>query len=113
MNRLSLALVALVGILAGGLGVSLLRPQAPGLTEPDIRSIIAQQLTRQKQTAAVNPDQVNKLIEDYLMSDPTILQRMNDKLDEQKAVAQRTAEKAALDAHYADLYQSPDGVVLG
>ena len=115
MNRLSLALVALVGILAGGLGVSLLRPQAPGLAEPDVRAIIAQQLAREKtpQTAAVDPGQVNKLIEDYLMSDPTILQRMNDKLDEAKAVAQHTAEKAAIDAHFADLYQSPDGVVLG
>jgi protein-disulfide isomerase len=115
MNRLSIALVALVGILAGGLGVSLLRPQAPGLAEPDARAIIAQQLSRDQspKVAAVDPGAVNKLIEDYLMSDPTILQRMNDKLDAQKADVEHAAEKASIDAHYADIYQSPDGVVLG
>lgn len=116
MNRLSFALVALVGILAGGLGVSLLRPQAPaGLAEPDVRAMIAQQLSRDKpaSAAALDPGEVDKLVENYLMADPTILQRMNDKLDAQKATAERTAEKQELDAHYADIYQSPDGVVLG
>ncbi len=41
MNRLSLVLVALVGILAGGLGVSLLRPAAPGLADADVRGIVS------------------------------------------------------------------------
>ena len=115
MNRLSIALVALVGILAGGLGVSLLRPTSPGLAETDVRAIIAQELSREKapDPAQFEPARMNAFIEDYLMSDPTILQRMNDKLDAQRAVAQRASEKAMIDAHFADLYQSPDGVVLG
>lgn len=115
MNRLSIALVALVGILAGGLGVSLIRPQAPGLAETDVRAIIAQELSRDKgtKTAELDSSKVDTLIENYLMGDPTILQRMNDKLQQQTADAQRAAEKEEIDAHYADLFQSPDGVVLG
>lgn len=115
MNRLSIALVALVGILAGGLGVSLIRPQAPGLAETDVRAIIAQELSRDKttKTADLDSSKVDTLIENYLMGDPTILQRMNDKLQQQTAIAQRAAEKEEIDAHYADLFQSPDGVVLG
>jgi protein-disulfide isomerase len=115
MNRLSFALVALVGILAGGLGVSLLRPQAPGLADADVRAIVTQQLGKAQASDTASPDsaQLNQAIENYLMNDPSILQRMNDRLDEQKQVAERDAERTTLQAHYADIYQAPDNVVLG
>ena len=63
--------------------------------------------------AALDPQQVDLLVESYLMQDPTILTRMNDKLDEQKAIAQRTAMKAEIQSHFADIYQASDEVVLG
>jgi protein-disulfide isomerase len=112
MTRLSLILVALVGILAGGLGVSLLRPA--GLADADVRAIVAHQMKIDPATPApLDPQQVDQLVESYLMQDPTILTRMNDKLDQQKAIAQRTAVKAEIQAHFADIYQAPDQVVLG
>jgi protein-disulfide isomerase len=111
MNRLSLVLVALVGILAGGLGVSLMRPAAPGLADNDVRGIVSEMVATGKlqAQAALDPKQ----IESYLMSDPNILERMNDRLADEKAAAQRQAMKATIDAHYADIYQAPDQVVLG
>src|SRR5690348_7745062 len=112
MTRLSFVLVALVGILAGGLGVSLLRPA--GLADADVRAIVAHQMKLTPQAPApLDPKQVDQLVESYLMQDPTILTRMNDKLDEQKAIAQRTAMKAEIQSHFADIYQASDEVVLG
>ena len=116
MSRLSFALVLLVGLLAGGLGSLLLRP-ASSLSDGDVRGIITDMLKQDKAsapaTAEIDPDKVQTLVENYLMSDPTILQRMNDKLAEQKQVAARKAMKDEIDAHAADIYQSADNIVLG
>ena len=117
MSRLSFALVLLVGLLAGGLGSLLIRTP-PAISEADVRGIITAMLKQDKpgppqETADLDPAKVNKLIENYLMSDPTILQRMNDKLAEEKQVAERQAMKDELDAHAADIYQAADNVVLG
>ncbi len=151
MSRLSFALVILVGLLAGGFGVALLRPASPALTDADVRAVVADMLAADKlntpaapvvpaglsednvrqifndmlatdkanapvqspQVAELDPDKVDKLIENYLMSDPTILSRMNDKLQEAQHVAARQAQKDAIDANYAQIYQQPDTIVLG
>jgi len=117
MSRLSFALLLLVGLLVGGLGSLVLRTP-PTISDADVRGIITDMLSKDKapapqQTADLDPSKVNKLIENYLMSDPTILQRMNDKLAEEKQVAERKAMKDELDAHRADIYQAADNVVLG
>lgn len=117
MSRLSFALVLLVGLLAGGLGSLLLRT-APTISDADVRGIITDMLKQDKastpqQTADLDAAKVDALIENYLMSDPTILQRMNDKLAEEKQVADRRAMKDEIDAHAADIYQAADNVVLG
>jgi len=113
MSRLSFALVLLVGLLAGGLGSLLLRG-AP--SESELRATIAQMLSTDKSTtttAELDTGKVNKLIEDFLMSDPGILQRMGDKLTEQKQVAARAAMKKQLSDHADEIYQAADNVVLG
>jgi protein-disulfide isomerase len=114
MSRLSIVLVLIVGLLAGSLGSFLLRP-ASTLTDADIRGIVTDTLKQDKPaaTAAVDSGTVKKLIEDYLLSDPTILTRMNDKLAEDKRVAARQAMKDELAAHASEIYQSADNIVLG
>src|SRR5262245_3788367 len=116
MSRLSFALVLLVGLLGGAMGTLLLKPQ-PTLSERDVQSIVFSILKDQQPpptvVADLDPDKVNKLIEGYLMSDPAILDRMNEKLADEKRVAQRATEKAAIEAHRADIYQSADQVILG
>ncbi|MEP7241175.1 MAG: thioredoxin domain-containing protein, partial [Devosia sp.] len=121
MARLSFVLVLLVGLLAGGLGMFLLHPAPPpGLGDAEVRSIVAQIMhdaapapAPTPKVADLDPAQLDQVIEDYLLSDPTILQRMNDRLAERQQVAERAAVKSQLDAHYADIYQAPDNVVLG
>jgi protein-disulfide isomerase len=118
MSRLSFALVLLVGLLAGGLGSLLLRADPTPVNEAQVRSIITDMLAQDKAgapkgTAAIDLDKLDSVIDTYLMSDPTILQRMNDKLAEQKHVAERKAEKDAIDSHAAEIYQASGNVVLG
>lgn len=114
MSRLSFALVLVVGLLGGTLAALLLRP-SPSLTDAQVRAIITDVLNEDKSTSTASLDagKVNQLIEDYLLNDPTILQRMNDKLVEQKQVAARKAMKDEIDAHAAEIYQAADNVVLG
>ena len=117
MSRLSLVLVALVGVLAGGLGVSLLRPQPVALSEGDVRAIISEMLASDHaaapQVAELDPAKVNKLVEDYLMSDPQILERVGQKLQLAHQVALREAQKARLDEQSAAIYKSSANVILG
>ena len=118
MSRLSFALILLVGLMAGGLGSFVLRPVEAPLDDTQVRGIVSEMLQRDKAmapkaTAALEPSQINKLVEDYLMSDPTILSRMNDRLAEEKRVAQRKAQKDELDAHHAEIYDAAGNVVLG
>jgi protein-disulfide isomerase len=115
MSRLSFALVLVVGLLAGALGSFLLRPVST-LSDADIRGIVTDALKQDKPAAAMaelDSGKVNKLVEDYLLSDPTILQRMNDKLAADKQVAARKAMKDELTAHASEIYQSADNIVLG
>jgi protein-disulfide isomerase len=118
MSRLSFALVLLVGLLGGGLGATLLRPMPETLSDSEVRGIITDMLTRHDadhpvQSAEIDPGKLNTIIENYLMSDPAILDRMNGKLAEVKRVAERKAEKDAIAAHFDAIYDADGNVVLG
>ncbi|MEO7221494.1 MAG: thioredoxin domain-containing protein, partial [Devosia sp.] len=116
MSRLSFALVLVIGLLAGGLGVSLLRP-TPALDDGQVRGIITEMLEKDHAAgpavAEVDPAKVNQLIEDYLMNDPAILDRMSGKLAQARRVAERQAQKAAIEANSAQIYDASGNVVLG
>jgi protein-disulfide isomerase len=111
MSRLSFGLVLIVGILAGGLGVSLL-DRGPAPLEPtDVRGIVSEMLADAPQE--LDPVQLNALVEDFLMSDPTILERMTSKLSAAKKVAQREAQAQLIAANYAAIYDDAGNVILG
>ena len=117
MSRLSFGLVLLVGILAGGLGVSLIDRGPAPLSDADVRGIIGEMIAADKAGAAppaeLDPMQLNAMVEDYLMSDPAILDRMSAKLAAAKKVAQREAQARLIAANYSAIYDDAGNVVLG
>jgi protein-disulfide isomerase len=115
MSRLSFGLVLIVGLLAGGLGVSLLDRGPAPLNGDDVRGMISDMLAADKAGAApqLDPDEIVSLVDDYLMSDPTILDRMSTKLAAAKKVAQREAQAKLIAANYSAIYNDAGNVVLG
>ncbi|WP_423067800.1 DsbA family protein [Devosia sp. CN2-171] len=139
MSRFTTTLVLLVGVLAGGLGVSIAtRPtvdvsqvraiaedvvaQAPkstvGLTESAVETIVADLVARQpKQNhpgeGVIDAATINPMIEDYLLKNPRILQRVTVALNAE-LTAERIAEtKAAIAELRLTLFESPGQIVLG
>ncbi|MBN9308483.1 MAG: thioredoxin domain-containing protein [Devosia sp.] len=142
MSRLTIALVLLVGALAGGLAVSLATrtaldetqvrtiaedvvaaapKTAAGLTPSAVESIVTDLIARQPkqntpqsdQVASVDAATINPMIEDYLLKNPRILQKVSAALDAE-LTAERTAQtKAAIAELQPALYSAPGQVVLG
>lgn len=119
MSRVTLALVALVGILAGALGYSVLDKPAPQTDAVAVRAIVDEALAARdaaqppQAVAAIDPAELNPLIEDYLMSDPKILQRMSVALDSTLQSEQRQQATTAIAAMRDKIFNDPDQVVLG
>ncbi len=64
------------------------------------------------QLAAVDAKTLDPLIENYLMSDPQVLQRMTDNLNRQNKMDEALKDKQAISANSAAIYND-DNVVLG
>ncbi|MEQ1768531.1 MAG: DsbA family protein [Devosia sp.] len=122
MQRLTILLVAVVALLAGGLGSFLLRPAPTTLDESKVRAIFTEMLDASAasgpaaapQSAAVfDANELNPMIESYLMGDPGILDRMTAKLTEARKVEQRRANAEIIQANFGAIYDDPDNVILG
>ena len=139
MSRLTTALVLLVGALTGGLGVSIAtRPavdesqvraiaaevvaEAPrpsgGLTESAVETIVADLVARQpKQNhpgdSVVDAATINPLIEDYLLKNPRILQRVTEALNAELTAERVAATRAAIAELRPALFEAPGQIVLG
>lgn len=124
MPRLTLALVAFVAVLAGGLGLSLLHRPAPTTDEAAVRSIVAAMLAAHDRQAAlagpaapamaeIDPAKLNPMIENFLMSDPSILNRLSVKLDTQTRMAEAAATRAAIATMHDAIFNAPNQIVLG
>lgn len=127
MPRVTLALVALAGILAGALGYAVVNHPQPQTDTAAVRSIVEDVLaTRQvalaatapvnvapQAVASLDPKVLNPMIESYLMSDPAILQRLSSALDTQMKVAARTQSTKVIATMKEAIFNDPDQVVLG
>ncbi len=121
MSRLSLVLVALVGVLAGALGyavVSRPQPLEPAAVQALIDKALSEYEGQRLATTAAQPpsvsaDQINPLIESYLMSDPKILQRMSVALETTLRREEQAQSRSAIASMQNAIYNAPGQVVLG
>lgn len=140
MSRLTTVLVLLVGVLAGGLGASLLaRPAVdesavraiaedvvakapkpePGITASTVETIVADVIARRpkqdlpQSTAALDQSTLDPMIETYLMGNPRILQKLSAALDAELTAERTAATKTALAELKPALSEGDDHIVLG
>ena len=165
MSRTSVLLVLIVGLLAGGVGMTVLRPavseaqvrdiaqsvvaEAPkpaaALSPDEVRSIaqqvvaelpspatpevdksavetiVADFIARQPRqntpeatnVAALDPGKLNPMIESYLMDNPSILQRVSDKLADDVATQRKEETRTQLAALKTAIYDEPSNIVIG
>lgn len=125
MSRVTLVLVALVGILAGALGYSVVTRPAAQTDAVAVRALIDEAITaydaeRQaaqaalpQDVAALDPETLNPLIESYLLSDPKILQRMSVALDTTLQAEERAQATGAIASMKEAIFNDPGQVVLG
>ncbi|MET3897018.1 protein-disulfide isomerase [Devosia sp. UYZn731] len=127
MQRVTLALVALAGILAGALGFSVLHQDTHQTDTAAVRSIVEDILASHdtqlasaapinqapQAVASLDPKVLNPMIESYLMSDPTILQRLSSALDSKMQVAAREKSTQVIATMKDAIFNDPNQVVLG
>jgi len=125
MSRVTLALVALVGILAGALGYSVVNRPAPQTDTVAVQALIddaisaydaaraEEQSALPQDVATIDPATLNPLIESYLMGDPKILQRMSVALDTTLQAEEREQATTAIAAMREAIFNDPGQVVLG
>lgn len=125
MSRVTLALVAVAGILAGALGYSTVNKPAPQTDTAAVQALIddaisaydARRVTEAaaapQDVATIDADTLNPMIESYLMSDPKILQRMSVALDTTLQAEEREQATTAIASMQDAIFNDPDQVVLG
>src|SRR5690606_9427476 len=112
MNRLPIVLAAVAGILAGALGFSLLNQPKPETDAVAVRAIVEQVLAEQPapeapQVAALDPAVLNPMIEDYLMSDPKLLQRLSVALEDTLRVEEQERTQVAMAEFRDAIFNAP------
>jgi protein-disulfide isomerase len=125
MSRVTLALVALAGILAGAFGYSMLNRPAPQTDVATVQAMIDEAIetyaskqmleasSAPQPVAALDPAELNPLIESYLLSDPKILQRMSVALDTTLQAEERSQATTAIASMRDAIFNDPGQVVLG
>ena len=126
MSRVTIALVALAGILAGALGYATLARPAPQADSVAIQAMIddaistydaqrsaARAAAPPQDVAAIAPETINPLIESFLMNDPKILQRMSVALDSTLKAEEREQSTAAIASMHEAIFNDPGQIVVG
>lgn len=123
MNRLTILLAAVAGILAGALGYGFFNQPTPQIDEVAVRAIVEQMLEEQmalsepaqaeSDVASIDPTVLNPMIEQFLLDDPKVLQRVSTAL-EQTLRAEEAERSATALAEFRDqIFNAPGQIVLG
>ena len=125
MSRVTLALVALVGILAGAFGYQAINKPVPQTDTVAVQALIdeaisaydarrlAEASSAPQDVASIDPAVLNPMIENFLMGDPKILQRMSLALDTTLQAEERSQATTAIASMQEAIFNDPGQVVLG
>lgn len=129
MNRLSIVLAAVAGLLAGALAYSLIVRPEPQTDVAAVRAIVEEMLAEQNAAMAtwraaepapelapaptIDAATINPMIESYLLSDPKLLQRMSAALEAQLQTEEQERSAVALANFHDKIFNAPDQIVLG
>jgi protein-disulfide isomerase len=138
MPRLTVLLFALVAVVGFGVAWVAVRPAPVGLSESEVRSIVSEAIAqepapltddtvrslitaaladrdadRQQSHMPIDAETLNPLIEDYLLTNPRILQRVSAALDQEIKAAEAEQAREAIAAQQTEIYEDPDHIVLG
>lgn len=118
MSRLTVVLIALVALLAGGLAASLWLRPVPGLTADEVRAIVSQEVadaeTVQKAGASsIDAATLHPMIESYLLANPAILEKMSIALTAERNAQEAEANRQAIASIHDDIFNDADQVVIG
>lgn len=123
MNRLTIILAAVAGILAGALGYGYFNQPTPQMDEVAVRAIVEQMLEDQlartepaqadTEVANIDPAVLNPMIEQYLLDDPKVLQRVSTALEQTLRAEEAERSETALAAFRDEIFNAPGQIVLG
>jgi protein-disulfide isomerase len=118
MNRIVLVLAILVAFLAGALGFSLLERPAPQTDLVAVRAIVDEALAASRPEAppalaSIEPEVLNPLIEDYLLSNPKLLQRISVALEETLRHEEQQRNLSVITEMHDAIFENAADVVLG
>lgn len=115
MSRLSAGLLALVCLIAGALAATLWLQSSPTLTRDDVRQIAADVVSEQApmQTGDIDASKLHPMIESYLLSNPTLLERMSVALRDQKNAEAADKAKTAIADMKDEIFDAPNQIVVG
>lgn len=123
MQKSTIALTALAGVLAGALAWSVIDRPTASVSEAEIRTLIDSAVSTKLAEAmpapeAVSPpildaDFLNPMIEDYLMTNPSLLRRMVANLEAVERTEAMAKSETAIADNAEQLFNAPNQVVLG
>ncbi len=136
--RLTLLLFAIVAVLGFAVAWIAVRPPPAGLSEQQVRAIVSdamaaepapltdenvrgliaaalaeREAARPQSHAVLDPEILNPMIEEYLLANPRILQRVSEALDTEIRQAEAERARAAIAEMHTAIFDDPDHVVLG
>lgn len=140
MPRTTILLVLIVGLVAGGVGMTVFRPavseaqvreialaivtdspQPASLDRSAVETIVADFIAQQPRqnvpadiaVAELDPGKLNPMIESYLMDNPSILQRVSERLQQEVTAKRKEETRTQLAALTSEIYEAPGQIVLG
>ncbi|WP_417581778.1 DsbA family protein [Pelagibacterium sp.] len=120
-KAINIGLAAAIVVLGAGLAYSIAsRPQS-GMTAAEIEAIVAQaagaqpaaETTPEVQAAPIDTATIGPVIEDYLLANPRLLERMSIELQAQVSAEEGERARIALAALEEEIYNDPANIVLG